>query len=477
MRGWILCLALLAAPAMADELEDMNAVSQAWDRFAQLSSERDPDSVALLSQDSLRYMTFLRDAALYASPDQVRRIPMTERAPVYAMRATLDEAKLAALDGEGVARHCTKINVYGLGPRDEGERLPTITHVTLIPGDRAIGELGPPNGEQYQYGPEFKRENGQWKVRFESMVVDNTILFDQELRKSGLSENEMMELLLNDLVGELMPVVTLSDLDRPLRDDAAARTRLNEIWPDYRDSYRSRMLATERKAADGEDLAMLGLGALLYSGAKPEYAPQDKPRGLKLLEQASDKGNTQASLLALLALTETYRPAKGKVAPPDVLNRMAVHSRRAAEGGIADAMVSTATFTFNGVGGPRDCKRAEEWAARAEDAGAKAGRNERVWYLATCPIPDQRDPKRALELAAYMIERADTIGAGELDTVAAAYAANARFAEAGDYQRRAIAKLGGDDVDSARRMKQRLNDYKRGKDWVQDYNYFELPGE
>ena len=60
---------------------------------------------------------------------------------------------------------------------------------------------------------------------------------------------------------------------------------------------------------------------------------------------------------------------------------------------------------------------------------------------------------------------------------AAAYAANARFAEAGDYQQRAIAKLDGDDVDTARRMKQRLNDYKRGKDWVQDYNYFELPGE
>ncbi|WP_147300691.1 sel1 repeat family protein [Lysobacter silvisoli] len=478
MRGWMLCLALLAAPAAADELTEMNAVSQTWDRYTRLSSRDDPATADLLSAAALRRMAFLRDAALYASPEQVRRIPMSERSLVMALRASLSDDKLLAMDGAGMARHLFAQGLYGLSEPEDGEPLPRLSHVTLIDAERAIGEMAPPNGQQFQYGPEFKREGGRWKVSPESIAADESSAIEQQMRSSGMGEDVVLPSMVRLLLGENAPELPLATLERPLRDDAAARTRLNEEWPDYEDPIRVRLLATQRKAEDGDPLAAMGLGALLYTGQLPALMPQDKARGIKLLEQSSDAGNAQGAWMAYLALGETEQPAKGQVAKPELLERMARHARRAAEGGVAEAMISTASFTFDGVGGPRDCKLAEEWAARGEDAGAKNARNERVWYLAVCPIPAQRDPKRALELAAYMIARADTLEFSELDTIAAALAANARYSEAGTYQQRAIDKFDGDrNGDTLRRMKGRLADYRSGKDWVQSYKAAELPVE
>ena len=479
MRGWILLAWLMAAPATAgDDLAQMNAVSKAWDRYASLSSEGKEASVEWLAPSSLKHYGFLRDAALYASSAQLRRVPMSDRAIVYAFRATQQADALAALDDTAVAALCTRENWCGVAAPDEGESLASLSHVTVIGDDLAMGEMGPPNGTQFMFGPELVRDGGRWKVRVESMVINETTLLQQQMQRSGISEDDMMQAILSYFMGPDREAPLLALLGQPMRDDAAARTRLNERWPRYDDVLKTRVAVMEKKAAEGDSLAQLGLGALLATGSLPAAAPQDRPRGIEWLEKASEAGQPRAAAALIHLLVEDNPPQKGKPMSPDLVKRLAVHTQRAAEGGIAEAMLNLSGLYFNGAGGmARDCVLAEQWGARAEDAGVTGARNNRVWVLATCPVKEQRDAQRAVDLADHMMATRDTLSSSELDTVAAALAAAGRSAEAVDYQQRAIARLEDAKPATLRRMQQRLAIYRKGQDWVQDYNMYELPHE
>lgn len=61
-----------------------------------------------------------------------------------------------------------------------------------------------------------------------------------------------------------------------------------------------------------------------------------------------------------------------------------------------------------------------------------------AWLLATCPQDDLRDPVRALALAQQVIRVTGDDNPVNLDTLAAAYAANSRFAEAAQTARLAV---------------------------------------
>ena len=111
-----------------------------------------------------------------------------------------------------------------------------------------------------------------------------------------------------------------------------------------------------------------------------------------------------------------------------------------------------------------------------QEAGAKPARNARVWILATCPVPAQRESARALELAQFMIKRKDELGWQELDTVAAALAANGDFERAVEFQSLAIDKMTADGelsrevrTKAQKRLKARLGHYRNGRDYVVDY--------
>lgn len=479
MRGWMLLAWLMAAPALAgDDLAQMNAVSKAWDRYAELSSQGSEQTADWLAPSSLAHYGFLRDAALYASPVQLRRIPLSDRAIVYAFRATQDAPALAALDDRAAAALCTREHWCGIAAPGEGEPLIALSHVTLVGQDVAMGEVGPPNGTQFMFGPELVRDAGQWKVRAESLVNNESLVLQQQIQRTGISENDMMQGVLAHFLAPEREAPLLVLLDQPMLDDAAARTRLNERWPRYDDVYRTRVAVLEKKATEGDSLAQLGLGALLVAGNLPAAAPKDRARGIDWLEKASAGGQSQAAAALIQLLFEDYQPRKGKPMPADLLNRLTVQVRRAAEGGIGEAMLQLSGLYFNGAGGlPRDCTLADQWGARAEDAGVKGARNNRVWVLATCPLREQRDAQRAVTLADHMIASADTLTYSELDTVAAALAAAGRAPEAVDYQQRALARSEDAQPRTLRGMQERLAVYRKGRDWVQDYNMYELPAE
>ncbi|MCF7221555.1 tetratricopeptide repeat protein [Marilutibacter chinensis] len=459
----------------AGELAMMNGVSTAWDRYVEASNGDPAEAVSLMSRSALRDSAFTRDAALYGSIEQVRRLPLSKQFEVYVLRALYDADRLQAMDAGQVARACIEAEVCGIASPDEGEAPPRLTHVTLVGEGRAIGELAPPTGEQYQFGPEFAYEDGAWKVSIETQTVNESMLLKQLATQAGLTEPQLVEAAIATMLETRGPPPALALLERPLIDDPAARTRLTENWPDYSATFKARVLAVEKKAERGEDMAMFLYGSMLYLGNSPEFVDKDVERGLALLERASEAGNDKAALLVGGHLMYGDDLPEDAPPPAERLARAARHMRRAANGGHAQAMVALGLLYANGAGDlPRDCRTAESWLARAEEAGIEHARNNRVWVLATCPIPEQRDPQRALELADFMIRNAGTLAAGELDTVAAAYAANAHYDDAVDYQTRAIAELDDDQTETTRKeMQERLARYVRHEDWVQAYNVYE----
>lgn len=469
--GWWLCGLLVAMPAAADDLAEMNAVSKTWDRYVELSSADKRESVDLLSASSLVHFGFLRDAALYASAEQLRRIPATDRITVYLLRASQIEAKLKSLDNRAVAELCVSSGWTGMD-RAGDDAPASLSHVTLV-GDYAVGEVAPPTESQFQFGPDFDREGSVWKFRYESLVPDTSMAVDESIRNSGATATQMYQMVVANIL-KSPSAPSLAVLDRPLLDDAVARVRLNESWPEYDNVYGRRVAAVAQKAKDGDSFAQYVYGAWQLSGDLRRYVPRNETAGLELLEKASDNGNANAA-----EGVAAYLMSDPRALDDARLRRVTRHLQRAADAGKPESMSTLGTFYFEGAGGlARDCRRAAEWQARAEEAGSRGARNDLVWTWATCPQRDQRDPAKALDLAQHLIKQQDELGASELDTVAAAFAANGQFEQAVDFQQKAIDSINAEFEDkkartnTLKRMQARLAGYKKGRDYVQDYNTF-----
>ena len=469
--GWVLWGLLAMAPAQADDLAEMNAVSKTWDRYAELSHADKVESVDLLAASSLAHFGFLRDAALYASTDQLRRIPSADRMIVYVLRATQSDEKLKALDDRAVARLCMESGWAGV-QSEEGEPLLSLSHVTVM-GDIAVSEVAPPTEAQFQFGPDFVREGQAWKYRFESMVPDASVLLDQAIKQSGASTEQVFQMALAQVLKSEDPP-SLAALDRALLDDANARVRLNEQWPQYDLAYERRIAAVAQKAKEGDSFAELVYGSLQLSGSLPRWVNKDESAGLALLEKSSNAGNARAAEVVV-----SYLSYDSKQLDDARLRRLTPHLQRAANGGNAASMEMLGGFYFAGEGGlAMDCVQAAQWQARAEEAGSKTARNDLVWTWATCPLAEQRNPAKAMELAAHMIKQQDTLEAPELDTVAAALAAAGRFEEAVKFQQLAIDKTKAEAQTQRnlshrlKRMQARLNDYKKGRPFVQNVDVF-----
>jgi tetratricopeptide (TPR) repeat protein len=86
--------------------------------------------------------------------------------------------------------------------------------------------------------------------------------------------------------------------------------------------------------------------------------------------------------------------------------------------------------------------------------------NNLAWLWATCPVASLRDPAKALEFAQTACEACDWQEPGHLDTYAAALAAAGRFAEAAEWQRKAMALV----PDAAKAdFQKRLTLYEAGR--------------
>src|SRR5690606_36988678 len=132
----------------------------------------------------------------------------------------------------------------------------------------------------------------------------------------------------------------------------------------YAAPFRWRLRAVRSKAEAGDAFAQFAYGALQYNGGLPQMVPKNTTEGLAWLEQASEGGHTQAAWLASMAITEEGRYSD------DAMQRALPHLKRAAAQGVApQALLAMAQYHHDGLAGmARDCRQAEEWAARAEEA-------------------------------------------------------------------------------------------------------------
>ncbi|UOV03504.1 hypothetical protein MUU75_09790 [Pseudoxanthomonas mexicana] len=226
LAGWVVVPAMAAQGPAA-----LNEVSQAWDRYAELSSQEKPESVDLLAASSLVHFGFLRDMALYASPEQLRRLPSGDRFVVYLLRATQPPDALKAMDDRAVATLCMVEGWSGVQSAGEDQPLLALSNVTVI-DDLAVGEVAPPTESQFQFGPVLVREGGQWRYRYESMMPDVSAFMDQAFRQSGMGEVRSMELALATMLEGEPPVWRCWTAPRwTRRPGAPASTRPGRTTP------------------------------------------------------------------------------------------------------------------------------------------------------------------------------------------------------------------------------------------------------
>jgi Flp pilus assembly protein TadD len=93
--------------------------------------------------------------------------------------------------------------------------------------------------------------------------------------------------------------------------------------------------------------------------------------------------------------------------------------------------------------------------------------NNLAWLLSTCPQAAVRDGHKALQLALKACDFSDWRNAEMLDTLAAAYAECKMFAEAAQWQKRAV-EMGHADREDVEKALRRLKLYEQGKPYRQE---------
>ena len=221
-------------------------------------------------------------------------------------------------------------------------------------------------------------------------------------------------------------------------------------------------------AADrGLKESQYALGVLYAEGAG---VPRDEDLGLFWLRRSDAQGFPPASLVVGVLYAE------GRGVKKDDAQAFAWYAR-SAELGNPEGMLRVAGMYRTGTGVEADMAISIRWLEEAYKADTRASliaANDLSWLLSTTSDAQYRDTKRALDLAEGMVKNGAT-SPSNLDTLAAAYAANGEFKKAIKAQEAAIkaqeaatAKItDAEQVELKKVLNQRLNDYKKGKPWLE----------
>ena len=272
------------------------------------------------------------------------------------------------------------------------------------------------------------------------------------------------------------------------------------LKPDYAEAQYNLGLILARKGRLGaaEDHFTRALRA------RPDYADAHYNLGL-VLAQREEYAGAASHFAAALRLKPCYRDAEGKLGMALVQegkpDEAVPHLTRALKANPDDAVARTSMGIAMAQGGdmaaaiehfsaaarivPNDAEarynlaRALEQAGRTPEAirqyrealrldprGPEAA-NNLAWLFATNPDAGVRDPREAVRLAEFACRLTSNADAGNLDTLAAAYAAAGRFKDAVSTGRKALdlaGKAGRSDL--ADQTGERLRLYERGKAYV-----------
>jgi serine/threonine-protein kinase len=93
--------------------------------------------------------------------------------------------------------------------------------------------------------------------------------------------------------------------------------------------------------------------------------------------------------------------------------------------------------------------------------------NYRAWLWATCPEPEFRDGKKAVESATKACELSKWKERNDLDTLAASYAETGDFDQAVKWEEKAIALTPESEAGEKKARNERLALYRNGKPYHQ----------
>jgi len=179
---------------------------------------------------------------------------------------------------------------------------------------------------------------------------------------------------------------------------------------------------------------------------------------IKWLIKSAEQGVTPAQHY----LGQIYENGNG--VQPDQ-NKAALWYRKSAENGYAPSADNLGYLYTTGKGVKRDYELAIKWFSVAADQGYKDALNNLAWSLATVPVDELRDGRRAITIIETLMET-DGSDVGLLDTLAAGYAEVGVFEKAIQYQQQAIEKLQpSKESNRLEVFEQRLKAYQQGKAW------------
>ncbi|WP_251358416.1 SEL1-like repeat protein [Kangiella sp. TOML190] len=141
--------------------------------------------------------------------------------------------------------------------------------------------------------------------------------------------------------------------------------------------------------------------------------------------------------------------------------------RKAAELGVGSAQDYMGLFYSGGHAGlKQSCAEALYWYDRAIKNGYEYSYGNKAWMLATCPDKSLRNGREALQIMNSILKENYKKTAGNLDTLAAAYAEIGDFKNAVEVQETALHKLQGQkNTPRYRKFEERLSLYKNSKTW------------
>jgi len=142
---------------------------------------------------------------------------------------------------------------------------------------------------------------------------------------------------------------------------------------------------------------------------------------------------------------------------------------RAAKQQHANSQNQLGIIYANGLGIQTNCKQAKYWFNQIAPGTPvfKRAQSNLAWVLSTCPITEERNGKKAVQIVQNLLTKQKRSGAGLLDTLAAAYAETGQFEQATHNQQQAIVQLLTKDKNDSgiERFKQRLESYQQDKPW------------
>lgn len=187
------------SPSPADEEANEDVVA-AFESYRSAAIAQDGErAVELASSESLDYYDEMRQMALTAPREELKRRRLIDRVMVLMLRHMIEPAKLEAMDGadvfvlsieEGLT---SEASVEKMEPGDVD-----------VSGDRAVMAVEI-NGEPGPFAFPFVRQEGDWKIDFSELLAVGDAGFRSLVEQSGMSQNEFLMEALTSVSGTRPP--------------------------------------------------------------------------------------------------------------------------------------------------------------------------------------------------------------------------------------------------------------------------------